>query len=219
MERQSEPTPVRTRELWFSRRALVRIPQVLAGIVLLGVGVALMAQGNLGLGPWAVLAEGIGKKAGIALGTASILVGLVVLTTWFSVGERPGIATVLNVSGVGLVINTAIEVIPEPDLLWGRLAMTVGGILAVGTGGALYLAADLGPGPRDGLTTGLHRRFGWTIRRIRTAIEVMVLVAGFLLGGTVGVGTVLMAFGVGAVMQAGLSVFDREGRVMQRATA
>ncbi|MGI9647797.1 MAG: YczE/YyaS/YitT family protein [Acidimicrobiia bacterium] len=217
MARQSTQSPLSER--WVSRRVVVRMPQVVAGIVILGVGVGMMAQGDLGFGPWAVLAEGIGKQADIALGTASILVGLVVLMSWFIVRVRPGIATVANVMGVGLVINASIEVLPVPDTLWGRLPMTVGGVVAVGLGIGLYLAADLGPGPRDGLTTGLHHKLGWSIRRVRTTIEVTVLVVGFLLGGTIGLGTVLMALAVGPVMQAALSVLDREGRVMHRAAA
>jgi uncharacterized membrane protein YczE len=217
MAGQSNPSPFKER--WVSRRVVVRMPQVLAGIVILGIGVGMMAQGDLGFGPWAVLAEGIGKQADIALGTASILVGIVVLMSWFFVRTTPGIATVANVVGVGLVINASLEVLPVPDSLWGRVPMTVGGVLAVGVGIGLYLAADLGPGPRDGLTTGLHHLLGWSIRRVRTTIEVTILVVGFLLGGTVGLGTVLMAVGVGPVMQAALGVLDREGRVMQRAAA
>ena len=178
-----------------------------------------MASGGLGFGPWSVLAEGISKQVGIALGTADILLGIPILFLWLIVRERPGIGTVASAFGVGLAINAGQVILPEPGLLGWRLAMTVSGVVAVGVGSALYLAADLGPGPRDGLTTGLHRRLGWSIRRVRTHIEGFVLILGFLLGGTVGVGTVLVAFGVGAVIQAALSVFDREGRVMQRAVA
>ena len=206
-------------ERWFSRRVVVRLPQVLAGIALLGMGVAMMAAGGLGFGPWAVLAEGLSKQVGIALGTADILLGIPILLLWFFVREQPGIGTVVSVFGVGLAINGGLAVLPEPSFLAWRMVMTVGGVMAVGVGVALYLAADVGPGPRDGLTTGLHRRLGWSIRRVRTTIEGFVLALGFLLGGTVGVGTVLMAFGVGAVIQAALSVFDREGRVMRQATA
>jgi uncharacterized membrane protein YczE len=207
-------------ERWFSRRVIIRLPQVLAGIALLGMGVAMMAAGGLGFGPWSVLAEGLSKQIGVALGTADILLGIPILLLWLIVHEQPGVGTIASVFGVGLAINGGLAVLPEPSVLGWRMAMTISGVVAVGVGVALYLAADLGPGPRDGLTTGMHRRLGWSIRRVRTTIEGIVLVLGFLLGGTVGVGTVLMAFGVGAVIQAALSVFDREGRVMQqRATA
>ncbi|MCP4251535.1 MAG: hypothetical protein GY778_31240 [bacterium] len=162
-----------------------------------------------------MLAEGLSKQIGIALGTADILLGIPILLLWLIVREQPGVGTIVSVFGVGLAINAGLVVLPEPSVLGWRLAMTISGVVAVGVGVALYLAADLGPGPRDGLTTGLHRRLGWSIRRVRTIIEGFVLVLGFLLGGTVGVGTVLMAFGIGAVIQAALSVFDREGRVMQ----
>ncbi len=203
-------------ERWLSRRVFTKLPQLLAGITLLGFGVAMMAAGNLGFGPWSVLAEGVGRQIGVALGTADILLGIPILFAWFIVRERPGVGTLINVFGVGLVINAGTALLPEVNGLWLRTATTVGGVAVIGIGVALYLAADLGPGPRDGLMTGLHRRLGWSIRRVRTTIEVLVLVLGFLLGGTVGLGTVLMAFGVGVVIQAGLTVFDRDGRIMQQ---
>lgn len=204
---------------WLSRRVITKLPQLLAGIGLLGFGVAMMAAGDLGFGPWSVLAEGVGQQIGVALGTADILLGIPILLGWLIVRERPGLGTLINVFGVGLVINAGTAILPDVTVLGWRIVMTVAGVVVIGTGVALYLAADLGPGPRDGLMTGLHRRLGWSIRRVRTTIEVLVLVLGFLLGGTVGIGTVLMAFGVGVVIQAGLSVFDREGRIMQQRMA
>jgi uncharacterized membrane protein YczE len=207
-------------ERWFSRRVVTRMPQFLAGIALLGFGVALMDAGRLGFGPWSVLAEGVSIQSGIALGTADILIGIPVLFGWLIVRERPGLGTVINVFGVGLAINAGIALLPRPDLIVTRGAFTTAGVVAVGVGSALYLAADLGPGPRDGLMTGLHRRLGWSIRRVRTTMEITVLVIGFALGGTVGYGTVLNALGIGLVIQASLRVFDREGRIMlQRSTA
>jgi uncharacterized membrane protein YczE len=206
-------------ERWASRRVVKKLPQLLAGISLLGFGVAMMAAGDLGFGPWSVLAEGVGIQIGVALGTADILLGIPILLAWFIVRERPGVGTLINVFGVGLVINAGTAVLPDIDGLVWRSLVTTAGVIVIGIGVALYLAADLGPGPRDGLMTGLHRRLGWSIRRVRTTIEVLVLVLGFMLGGTVGVGTVLMAFGIGVVIQAGLTVFDREGRVMQQRAA
>ena len=203
-------------ERWFSRRVITRMPQLIAGIVLLGFGVALMDAGGLGFGPWSVLAEGFADQVGIALGTADIIIGIPILLGWVLVRERPGIGTLFNVFGVGLAINAGIALLPEPELLATRVLTTTAGMVTAGTGIALYLAADLGPGPRDGLMTGLHRRLGWSIRLVRTSLELGALTIGFLLGGTVGYGTVLMAFGVGFVIQAALKVFDREGRVMVR---
>ncbi len=202
-------------ERWFSRRVVTKLPQVVIGSSLLGFGVALMASGRLGFGPWSVLAEGVGEQAGIGLGTADILLGIPILFAWLIVREQPGVGTLISALGVGLMINVGQAILPEPQAMWVRLPMMSLGVIVLGTGVALYLAADLGPGPRDGLTTGLHHRLGWSIRLTRTIIEGFVLVLGMLLGGTVGVGTLLVAFGVGHVIQAGLRIFDREGRVMQ----
>ncbi len=142
--------------------------------------------------------------------------GIPVLALWWPLGERPGIGTILNIALIGTATNVALPLLPLPTAPVAQLAMSVGGVLVIGLGSGLYLAADLGPGPRDGLMTGLHRRFGWSIRRARTAIEVTVLVIGFLLGGTIGLGTVLFAFGIGPIIQGFLRVLDREGRVSRR---
>jgi uncharacterized membrane protein YczE len=168
------------------------------------------------MGPWEVLHQGISNRTGIPLGTVSILVGIPVLALWWPLGERPGIGTVLNVALIGTATNFALPLLPRPVDLLPQLVMAVGGVLTIGLGSGLYLASDLGPGPRDGLMTGLHHRFGWSIRRARTAIELCVLVAGFVLGGTIGLGTVLFAFGIGPIVQAFLRVFDPDGRVGRR---
>lgn len=206
----------RMRERFVGRTVVRRLPGLLAGLVLFGVGIALMAASGLGLGPWEAFHQGISIQTGIPLGTVSILVGIPVLTLWWPLGERPGIGTVLNVALIGTATNLALPLLPEPTDPLPQLAMSVGGVMTIGLGSGLYLAADLGPGPRDGLMTGLHHRFGWSIRRARTAVELVVLVAGFLLGGTIGLGTILFAFGIGPVVQAFLRVFDREGRVSRR---
>jgi uncharacterized membrane protein YczE len=204
------------RERWFGRSVLRRLPGLLLGLVLFGVGIALMAASGLGLGPWEVLHQGIANRTGLALGTVSILVGIPVLALWWPLGERPGIGTVLNIALIGVATNLTLPLLPRPTDALPQLAMSVGGVVVIGLGSGLYLAADLGPGPRDGLMTGLHHRFGWSIRRARTGVELIVLVVGFLLGGTVGLGTILFAFGIGPVVQAFLRVFDREGRVTRR---
>jgi uncharacterized membrane protein YczE len=204
------------RERWFGRSVIRRLPGLLVGLVLFGVGIALMAASGLGLGPWEVLHQGIANRTGLALGTVSILVGIPVLALWWPLGERPGIGTILNIALIGVATNLTLPLLPRPTDALSQLAMSVGGVLVIGMGSGLYLAADLGPGPRDGLMTGLHHRFGWSIRRARTGIELIVLVVGFLLGGTVGLGTILFAFGIGPVVQAFLRVFDREGRVTRR---
>jgi uncharacterized membrane protein YczE len=204
------------RERFIGRAVLRRLPGLMAGLVIFGVGIAVMAASGLGLGPWEVFHQGIANRTGLALGTVSILVGIPVLALWWPLGERPGIGTILNVATIGTATNLALPLLPRPDEPVLGLAMSVGGVLLIGLGSGLYLAADLGAGPRDGLMTGLHHRFGWSIRRARTAIELLVLVIGFLLGGTVGLGTILFAFGIGPAVQFFLRYFDPEGRVGRR---
>jgi uncharacterized membrane protein YczE len=199
-----------------SRPRSSRLPGLLLGLTLFGIGVALMAQAGLGLGPWEVLHQGISRQSGLALGTVSILVGIPVLALWWPLGERPGIGTVLNIAVIGTVTNLALPAIPRPDAFLLRLALTLAGIAMIGLASGLYLAADLGAGPRDGLMTGVHRRSGWPIAAVRTSIEVSALAAGWSLGGTVGIGTLLFAFGIGPVVQWALGIFDRDGAVLRR---
>jgi len=198
---------------WFGWSVARRLPGLLAGLVVFGVGIAMMAASGLGLGPWEAFHQGIANRTGLTLGTMSILVGIPVLALWWPLGERPGLGTILNVALIGTATNVALPLLPRPVEPVVQLAMTAAGVLLIGVATGLYLAADLGAGPRDGLMTGLHRRYGWSIRRARTAIELTVLAAGFLLGGTVGIGTLLFAFGIGPVVQAALAIFDRERRV------
>jgi uncharacterized membrane protein YczE len=145
-----------------------------------------------------------------------VALGIPILALWLPLGERPGIGTLLNVLFIGTSTNAGLLVLPAASGLPLQLLELVAGIVVIAIGSGLYLAADLGPGPRDGLMTGLHHRFGWSIRRARTAIELTVLVAGYLLGGTIGLGTVLFALGIGPLVQVSLSVFDRAGRVSRR---
>ncbi len=189
------------------------------GLVTFGLGIGLMAEAGLGLGPWEVFHQGIARLSGLQLGTVSILVGIPVLAAWYPLGERPGVGTIINIALIGTSTNVAMTLIPAADGLPAQLAMMVAGVVTIAIGSGLYLAADLGPGPRDGLMTGLHMRFGWSIRRARTAIELTVLAAGFLGGGTVGLGTVVFALGIGPLVQVTLRLFDREGRVSRRRRA
>ena len=198
---------------------LARLPGLLAGLVLFGIAVAMMAQAGLGLGPWEAFHQGLSRQTGAALGTVSILVGIPVLALWWPIGVRPGIGTLLNIAVIGTVTNLALPLLPAPGGLTARLAMMLAGVLGIGIASGLYLAADLGAGPRDGLMTGLHRRCGWPIFAVRTSIEVSVLAAGWLLGGTVGLGTLVFAFGIGPIVQWALGVFDRDGAVLRRRAA
>jgi uncharacterized membrane protein YczE len=204
---------------WSPGVVLPRLPGLLVGLVVFGVGIGMMAQAGLGLGPWEVFHQGISRITGLSLGTVSILVGIPVLAAWWPLGERPGIGTLLNIALIGTAINVFMSVVPAVEGVPAQLAMMLGGVVTIAIGSGLYLASDLGPGPRDGLMTGLHHRFDWSIRRARTAIELIVLVAGFLLGGTIGLGTVVFALAIGPLVQVSLRVFDREGRVSRRRRA
>jgi uncharacterized membrane protein YczE len=186
------------RERFDLRAAAPRIPSLLVGLVVFGLGIALMVEAGLGLGPWEALNQGVARQLGIEIGTASVLLGIPILALWWPLGERPGIGTLLNVILIGTSTNAALALLPTVPI---------------------YLATDLGPGPRDGLMTGVHHRFGWSIRRARTAIEIAVLVVGWALGGVIGLGTVLFALGIGPLIQVALRVFDREGRVGRRRLA
>jgi uncharacterized membrane protein YczE len=193
-----------------------RLIELLVGLVIIGISIALMAQAHLGLGPWEVFHQGIARQTGLALGTISILVGVPVLALWWPIGARPGIGTLLNLVLVGTVTNLGLRVIATPDAFSLRLLMMLAGVLGFGVASGLYLAADLGGGPRDGLMTGIHQRFGWPIFAVRTTMEVSVLLIGWWLGGTVGLGTLVFAFGIGPVVHWSLGVFDRSGAVMRR---
>ncbi len=176
------------------------LPRLLLGLVLFGWGLALMVVAGLGLSPWDVLHQGISRHTGIPIGTVGILTGFAVLGGWIPLRERWGLGTVLNVVVIGVVLDLSLLLLPER--LAGRPAQVAAllvGVLLVGVGSGLYIGAGLGPGPRDGLMTGLARR-GFGVGPVRFALETSVLAAGWLLGGTVGVGTLLFAFGIGPLV-------------------
>lgn len=200
------------------RRAAPRLPALVVGLVTFGVGIALMVEAGLGLGPWEALHQGIARITGLEIGTVSILLGIPILALWWPLGERPGIGTVVNVVLIGTSTNVGIALLPTPDPSATALqvALMVAGVVVIAAGSAIYLSTDLGPGPRDGLMTGLHHRFGWSIRRARTVVELSVLGIGWALGGTVGLGTVTFALGIGPLVQIALGIVDREGRVARR---
>ena len=180
-----------------------RVPRLLPGLVACGVGLALMVLADLGLGPWEALHQGLSERTGVPIGTVGILVGFAVLAAWVPLRQRLGVGTLCNVVLIGLVIDAVLAVAPEPESLGVRAACLVAGIVAMGVGSGLYIGAGLGPGPRDGLMTGIAAR-GHSLRLVRTLIELTALVAGWALGGTVGVGTLAFAFGIGPLVQAAL---------------
>lgn len=173
-----------------------RVPRLLVGLVMFGVGIALMVRSDLGLAPWDVLHQGVARRSGLGIGTVTILTGVVVLLLWLPIRERWGLGTVLNVIVIGLVANAALSVLEAPDQLWLRAAFLAIGVFAFGPGSGFYIGAGLGPGPRDGLMTGIARR-GHPVRVVRTVIELTVLAIGAALGGTVGIGTVAFALTIG----------------------
>jgi len=180
-----------------------RFTQVTGGVVLFGVGHALMVESRLGLNPWQVFHEGVARRTGLTMGMVTIATGLLVLAAWVPLDERIGIGTALNVALIGPTLDLTLWLLPTPDLVLTRWVWLVAGILLTGVATGVYIGAGLGPGPRDGLMTGLARR-GITIRRVRTFIEVIVLALGWFLGGTVGVGTVLFALAIGPIVQPAL---------------
>ena len=204
---------------WSPSVVLPRLPGLIIGLVLFGVGIALMAEAGMGLGPWEAFHQGIAKLTGLQLGTVSILLGIPILLAWYPLGERPGVGTVINIVLIGTATNVALGLLPTMSGQPLQLLAMLAGVVTIAIGSGLYLASDLGPGPRDGLMTGLHFRFGWSIRTSRTAVEVTVLVLGFLMGGSIGLGTVVFALGIGPLVQVMLRVFDREGRVSKRRRA
>lgn len=182
----------------------LRLPRLLPGLVICGVGLALMVLADLGLGPWEALHQGLSERTGVPIGTVGILVGFVVLAGWVPLRQRLGVGTLCNVVLIGLVIDAVLAVAPQPEGLAARTACLVGGIAGMAIGSGLYIGAGLGPGPRDGLMTGLAAR-GHSVRRARTVVEVTALAAGWALGGTVGVGTLAFAFAIGPLVQASLA--------------
>ncbi|MEV7326988.1 hypothetical protein [Micromonospora sp. NPDC093244] len=185
-----------------------RLGQLYVGLVLYGVSMALMVRSDLGLDPWDVFHQGLAERTGLSFGTVTIGVGALVLLLWIPLRQRPGLGTVSNVVVVGLVVDATLALLPAGGPLGVRIALLVTGIVANGAATGLYLGAQLGPGPRDGLMTGLvARRPGLSVRLVRTVIEVTVLALGWLLGGKVGVGTVAYALAIGPLAHLFIPVF------------
>jgi uncharacterized membrane protein YczE len=177
-----------------------RLVQLYAGLVLYGVSMALQIRAGLGLDPWDVFHQGVSQRTGLSFGTVVIATGALVLLAWIPLRQRPGLGTVSNVFVIGVAVDASLAVLPAAGPLPVQLAMLLAGVGLNGVAGAAYIGAGLGPGPRDGLMTGLVRLTGHSVRGIRTGIEVSVLVVGFALGGTVGLGTVLYALSIGPLL-------------------
>ncbi len=171
----------------------------MGGLALFGIGVALQKEGQMGLAPWDVFHEGFSQVLGWQFGRALVLTSFLVLLLWIPLRQRPGIGTLLNAVEIGVVADIAIAVLPEPDALWVRIPFMLIGVLLVGIGSGFYIGAGLGPGPRDGLMTGLAAR-GMKVSRARTSVELTVLLLGWILGGSVGVGTLVFALSIGPIV-------------------
>lgn len=184
-----------------------RLIQLFWGLALYGISLGLMVRANFGLDPWDVFHQGLSNRTGISLGMMVNLIGAMVLLLWIPIRQRPGIGTIANVFLIGTFADISLYLIP-PITSWTlAAAMLVGGILLNGVATGAYIGAGLGPGPRDGLMTGLVKRTGGSVKVIRTSIEVTVLAAGWLLGGTVGIGTVLYAVAIGPIVHRMLPLF------------
>lgn len=173
-----------------------RLTQLYAGLVLYGVSDAMLLLAGLGVDPWDVLHQGLSRRFGLGVGTWAVIVGVLVLLLWIPLRQRPGFGTVSNVLVIGWVIDVVLALVPAPHAIGPRVALLVFGVVLNGIATGAYIGAGLGPGPRDGLMTGLAAR-GHSIRVVRTGIELTVLAAGAALGGTVGIGTVVYALGIG----------------------
>jgi uncharacterized membrane protein YczE len=190
------------------RRRARRVSQLFAGLVLYGLSMALMVDSGLGLNPWDVFHQGVSEVTGISFGWVVILTGIPILLLWIPLRQRPGFGTVANLVVIGFVVDAALAVLPPAHPMALRVTYLVAGIVLNGVATGLYLGTRLGAGPRDGLMTGLVARFPRTsIRLVRTAIEVSVLAIGWLLGGTVGIGTVAYALAIGPLAHLFIPLF------------
>jgi uncharacterized membrane protein YczE len=196
-----------------------RLVQLYIGLLLYGFSGALMVRSRLGLDPWDVFHQGLARHLGLAIGTVVIIVGAAVLLLWIPLRQWPGLGTLSNVVLIGLSMNWSLSLLPHTSLLGLRITQMVAGVLLCGVATGMYIGASFGPGPRDGLMTGLARRTGRSIRLVRTGIEVTVLAAGWLLGGTVGIGTVLYALAIGPLAQFFLPLFELAPRARALADA
>jgi uncharacterized membrane protein YczE len=204
----AQPSPAPRQLTTLSPRAQLRagrlprrFTQLMVGLVLYGVSMAMMLRGGLGLDPWDVFHFGVADGLPLTFGTVVILTGVAVLLLWIPLRQAPGVGTVANALVVGLATDAALLLLAAPEALAAQVVLMVAGVVLNGLATALYIGAQLGPGPRDGLMTGLVRRTGWSVRGVRTSIEVTVVAVGWSLGGVVGIGTVVYALAIGPLVQ------------------
>ncbi|AQT81846.1 hypothetical protein B1R94_25245 [Mycolicibacterium litorale] len=193
----------------------LRAVRLIGGQWLFGTGEAMLVTAHLGNSPWTVFAQGAAVRAGLSIGLMTNLIGALVLLLWIPLRQRPGLGTLANVLLVGTALDVTLRWLPAVDVLPGRVALCGGGIVVVALGSAVYLTTGLGPGPRDGLMTGIARSAGWPLGAARTIVEATVLLAGWLLGGVAGIGTVLFAVFIGPCVHAGIRLMSQipDGRL------
>jgi uncharacterized membrane protein YczE len=182
---------------------------LVAGLWVFATGEAMFVAATLGNSPWTVLADGIAQRTPLSIGGATFAISVLLLLLWIPLRERVGLGTVLNAIVIAVGLEVMLHVLPRPETFAGQLGVVVLGVVVLAMGAAVYLTANLGPGPRDGLMTGLHRRFGWRIAVVRTGLELSALALGWILGGRVGIGTAIFALGVGPALGLVLLGFRR----------
>ncbi|MGJ6125330.1 hypothetical protein QN239_22425 [Mycolicibacterium sp. Y3] len=190
-------------------RGLTRGSLLLIGLIGYGLSMAMMVRAGLGLDPWDVFHQGLTRHTPMTIGIASAVVGVVVLLAWIPLRNKPGVGTIANVIVIAVTVDAGLAVLTAPGSLPARIALMLGAVVLNAVATVLYIGAGLGPGPRDGLMTGLVARTGLSVRLVRTSIEAGVLTVGWLLGGTVGVGTVVYALGIGPLVQLILRIMPR----------
>lgn len=194
-----------------------RVIQLFVGLFLYGAGCALTIEAGLGVDPWTVFAEGLSNHTGIGIGWITNIVGFVVLLLWIPLRQKPGAGTIANILLVGTSIQAVLWIVPPVSGLALQAAVLLGGILLVALASGLYIGARFGPGPRDGLMTGMNARLGWPIWACRALVEITVLAVGWLLGGTVGIGTILFAVLIGPLVHVALPLLDTRRTTAPRA--
>ena len=200
-------TPWRSQSRWRARPSTLFV--LIFGLWLFGTGEALLVVAELGNGPWTVLAEGVSSRTSLSIGFATFALSLIVLALWIPLRERPGLGTIANAVVIAAALQVGVWFLPHPDPTWLKLVFVFAGVALIGLGSGLYLTTNLGPGPRDGWMTGIHHKFDIPVSRVRLGIEVTVLALGWLLGGTVGLGTVIFALLIGPSVGWGLRLMDR----------
>ena len=199
-------------------RFVERLARCVAGLAGFGIGIAFFVQADVGVPPWDVFHQGIAEKLDVGLGTVIIATGFALLLLWIPLRVRPGIGTILNAIQIGLVENIAENIIPDASHLATQILFVFLGMMSIAAGSGLYIGAELGSGPRDGLMLGLNQRFGISVRIARTLIEVAVMVVGIFLGGGIGIGTFVFAFGIGPMVQVALRIFHLSPQQIDAAT-